>query len=378
MRREALAQLHHSHQVTVRTKDKARLTVYWPGMDKDIDNTILSCKLCQDSLPSQQKEPFTLKPMPQRPFQEIAADFCSHAGQQYLITVDCFSDWPEITPMMTNTTTEKLVSALKSSFCRTGAPDKVWTDQGPQFTSQAFQKFAKQWGFEHVTSSPRYPQSNGKAEATVKSMKKIIRSAWRGRSLDENKLARALLQYRNTPSRKDGLAPAQKLYGRPIQDTLPAHRRAFLPEWQRSTSMAEEQAQTTMDNVVKSYNSKAKLLPEITIGSRVALQNHETKRWDIYGTVTDITPHRRYFIRTQSGRVLVRNRRFLRCRIPPSIPTLTTDILPIHNLEGPRRSTRVRNKPNRLIEEIGISSFHVEDDQEAPVGGDVGNPLNIT
>ena len=68
------------------------------------------------------------------------------------------------------------------------------------------------------------------------------------------------------------------------------------------------------------------------------------------------------------------HRRFLRCRIPPSILTLTTDILPTHNLEGPRRSTCVQNKPNRLIEEIGISSFHVEDDQEAPVRGDVGNP----
>ena len=193
--------------------------------------------------------------------------------------------------------------------------------------------------------------------------------------IDENKLARALLQYRNTPSHKDGLSPAQKLYGRPIQDTLPAHRRAFPPEWQRSTSIAEEQAQTTMENVVTSYNSKARPLPEIKIGSRVALQNHETKWWDIYGTVTDIGPHRRYFIRMQSGRVLVRNRRFLCCRIPPSIPTLTTDISPTSNLERPRRSTRVRNKPNRLIEEIGISSFHVEDDQEAPVGGGGGGEM---
>ena len=216
MRREVLAQLHDSHQGMVRTKDRARLTVYWPGMDY-IDQTILSCKLCQDSLPSQQKEPITLKSTPQRPFQEIAVDFCSHAGLQYLITVDCFSDWPEISPMMTNTTTSKLMTSL-------GAPDKVWTDQGTQFTSQAFQEFAKQWGFKHVTSSPRYPQSNGKAEATVKSMKKIIQAAWWGRSLDENKLARALMQYRNTPSRKDGLSPAQKLYRRPIQDTLPAHR----------------------------------------------------------------------------------------------------------------------------------------------------------
>ena len=116
MRREALAQLHDSHQGTVRTKDRARFTVYWPGMDKEIDNTILSCKLCQDSLPLQQKEPITLKPTLQRPFQEIAADFCSHAGQQYLITVDCFSDWPEITPTMTKTTTKKLVSPLKCHF----------------------------------------------------------------------------------------------------------------------------------------------------------------------------------------------------------------------------------------------------------------------
>ena len=45
MRREALAQLHDSHQGTVRTKDRARLTVYWPGMDKGMDTTILSCKL---------------------------------------------------------------------------------------------------------------------------------------------------------------------------------------------------------------------------------------------------------------------------------------------------------------------------------------------
>ena len=187
-------------------------------MDKDIDNTILSCKLCQDSVPSQQKEPITLKPTPQRPFQEITAYFCSHAGQQYLITVHCFSDWLEITPMMTNTTTRKLVSALKLSFCCTGAPDKVWADQGPQFTSQAFRKFAKQWGFEYVTSTPRYPQSNGKAKATVKSMKKIIRSAWRGWSLDKNKLAQALLQYCNTPSPKNCMDDQYKTPCQPIDE----------------------------------------------------------------------------------------------------------------------------------------------------------------
>lgn len=77
MKRKVLEQPHESHQGMVRTKERARLVVYWPGMEVDIENirTILSCKLCQDSLPLKQTEPIILKPKPQQPFQEIAADF---------------------------------------------------------------------------------------------------------------------------------------------------------------------------------------------------------------------------------------------------------------------------------------------------------------
>ena len=91
-----------------------------------MDSVILSCKTCQDLLPSQPKEPIILKPQAERPFQEIAVDFCSHADQEYLIIVDRFSDWPEIVPMHKNTTTPRLTAALRAHFCRTGVPDKVW------------------------------------------------------------------------------------------------------------------------------------------------------------------------------------------------------------------------------------------------------------
>ena len=158
MRRQALEQLHESHQGMVHTKERAKLVVYWSGMEVDIENTILSCKLCQDSLPLQQMESIILKCKPQWLFQEIAADYCTHAGQKYLITVDFFSKWLEITLMSTNTTTTQLILSLKSSFCCFGDPDKLWSYQGPQFTSKAFQDFAKQWGFQHITSSPRYPK----------------------------------------------------------------------------------------------------------------------------------------------------------------------------------------------------------------------------
>ncbi len=217
MRLVVLSQLHESHQGCVRTKQRARLVVYWPGVDNDIENTILACQQCLEHLPSHPKEPITIKPRPSRPFQELAADFCSYAAQDFLILVDCYSDWPDIIHMGHNTTTPRLTAALTAAFCRSGAPDIIWSDQGPQFTSKTFQDFSKAWGFQHVTSSPMYPQSNGKIEATVKSMKKLIRASWTGTRLIEDRLARALLQYRNTPSRRDGLSPAQKLFGRPIR-----------------------------------------------------------------------------------------------------------------------------------------------------------------
>ena len=88
MRRDVLTSLHKSHQGSVRTKERARLVVYWPGLDNDIDNVISSCKQCQDYLPSNPREPITFKPKPSRPFEELAVDFCSHAGHDFLVTVD--------------------------------------------------------------------------------------------------------------------------------------------------------------------------------------------------------------------------------------------------------------------------------------------------
>ncbi len=49
--------------------------------------------------------------------------------------------------------------ALKSLIARYGVPDTVVSDNGPQFASEKFTKFAKQWHFERITSSPQYPQT---------------------------------------------------------------------------------------------------------------------------------------------------------------------------------------------------------------------------
>ena len=156
------------------------------------------------------------KEPPSQSFQELAIDVYFYRGQQFLIAVDCCTDWPEITSMGRHTTTSRLLNALLEIFSWYGTPDIVWSDQGPQFTSQAFKNISQTCGFQHITSSPTYPQSNRKAEAAVKSMKKLIARVSTGRQIDHSKLAWALLQCRNTPSRRDEISPAQRLLGRPL------------------------------------------------------------------------------------------------------------------------------------------------------------------
>ena len=138
MRQQVLSQLHELHQGSVRTKQQARLSVYWPSIDNDIDNIILACQQCQDCLPSNAKEPLIQKPTPDRPFQEIAVDLCSYAGHDYLVIVDCYTDWPAIISMERDTTAPQLIAALRQSFCCTAIPDILWSDGGPQFTFKKF------------------------------------------------------------------------------------------------------------------------------------------------------------------------------------------------------------------------------------------------
>ena len=139
---------------------------------------VYACTCCQDHLLSQPVESIVFKKQSKRPFQQVAADFCYHASKFYVIVVDCYLGWPTIIPMGRDIRAKHLIAGLRALFTQTAIPDVFWSDRGPQFTSTEFKSFAHQWGFCHQTSTPHYPQSNGRAEAAVvKSMNKIISGA---------------------------------------------------------------------------------------------------------------------------------------------------------------------------------------------------------
>ncbi|KAK4289628.1 hypothetical protein Pmani_037421 [Petrolisthes manimaculis] len=73
-----------------------------------------------------------------------------------------------------------------------------------------------------------------------------------------------------------------------------------------------------------SYDAHARPLPPLDLGTTVRVQHPVTKRWDTVGTVMGIGRSRDYHVRTPSGRVLWRNRRFLRAI--PSQAVVATDV----------------------------------------------------
>lgn len=66
--------------------------------------------------------------------------------------------------MQKTTNSNEFIRALKSTF----APEQVRSENGPQFDSVELSYFAKEWGFKHTTSRPRFPQANGDVEPRVR------------------------------------------------------------------------------------------------------------------------------------------------------------------------------------------------------------------
>ena len=105
-----------------------------------------------------------------------------------------------------------MINHLKAIFARHGIPETVISDNGPQYSSAEFAKFAEDWGFTHITSSPKYPQSNGEAERMVQTTKNLLTKS--------DDPYEGLFAYRTTPF-ENGFSQAELCMGRRLRTTLP-------------------------------------------------------------------------------------------------------------------------------------------------------------
>ena len=221
MQPEILQKLHDSHQGIQRCRLRAKTSVRWPGISKQISDVIERCPICvRDSPP--RREPLIPSKLPDHPWQKIGTDLFYLKKSNYILIIDYFSRYIEVIKLK-STTSQAIIEALQSVFSRHGIPETVVSDNGPQYSSNEFDTFAKRYNFIHTTSSPLFPQSNGQVERAVQTVKRLLSQS------DDPYMA--LLTYRSTPLPWCNLSPSELLMGRRLRTTLPVVPDQLIPSW---------------------------------------------------------------------------------------------------------------------------------------------------
>ncbi len=203
LRQTYLQRLLAMHQQAEKMEARARRSIWWPFIRRDIKNITKMCLLCQEKLPSQAPETERAHEEVYYPFHSLHMDLANYEGRQFLILTDQFSSFPHICECGKQAT--DFITLFITMY---RAPIVIYSDGGPQFRDE-FDDFCKKWSIKHIKSSPHYPQSNGVAELAVEEMKKIIRAVFdnKTRTLDKSGLAAAMLMFRNTRDHRPTYRP---------------------------------------------------------------------------------------------------------------------------------------------------------------------------
>ena len=210
-RGQAMEILHGSHPGMAKMKSLARSYLWWPGMDKQIEECVKSCDICQQT----QKDPpvLPLHPWawPDKPWTWVHIDYAGPLeGKMFLLITDAHSKWVEI-HVTNSSTSSTTIELLRKTFASLGLPKVLVSDNTTAFGGAEFSDFLKRNGIRHVLTPPYHPASNGLVE---EGMKRIKEGSWNTR------LARYLFKYRTTPHSSTGLSPAEMLYGRKLRTQL--------------------------------------------------------------------------------------------------------------------------------------------------------------
>ncbi|XP_065182156.1 uncharacterized protein K02A2.6-like [Sycon ciliatum] len=249
LRDMVIRKLHTSaHHGIVKCQAQARQSVWWPSWKNDVASAVTQCRTCCQHR-SQPPEPLRPTEFPSLPWQRVGSDLCQFGNTTYLVVVDYYSRYVEALPLR-STTSASVITAMKAIFARHGVPETLVTDNGPQYASDEFARFSCQWNFDHVTSSPHHPQSNGEAERAVRTIKQLLAKS------DDFQLA--LLTYRSTPL-QSGFSPSQLLMCRSLRGTLPVEPSTLLPTLPAGKKLREleqHRRAQSKDNFDKRHRTK--------------------------------------------------------------------------------------------------------------------------
>jgi transposase InsO family protein len=228
-RRDALRAAHDGalHRGVENTMVYLTSRFWFPQMEKFVCRYIAQCGQCQ-----RYARAGPISQFPNYAFQisdilahwnvDFAGPFLEDLfGFRYAcIGVEAITRWAEIRPSVTNTAADAANFLYHDIVCRFGLPKSIQSDNGPHFANECIQRLTETLQIRHKFSTPYYPQSNGRAERLIGTLKTMLAKAIQESDRDtqgklnwQPAMYSALYVYRVTPHYATGVSPAYLLYG---------------------------------------------------------------------------------------------------------------------------------------------------------------------
>ena len=198
--KRVLTMIHKCHLGLGKCKLQSKDTVYWPGINKELEKLVLNCEPCLKYSKAKSKQPASMSLGQEiliHPWMTIATDIFHFDGDSYLLIVDYMSRFPVVWKL-TSTTAQQVANQMKLVFSEYGWPGIIVSDNRPCYSAETFTKLMTDYSVNHITSSPHYPQVNSLAEKYVQIVKNLFYKAQE----ESTDFYKSLMIYRKTPLSK--------------------------------------------------------------------------------------------------------------------------------------------------------------------------------
>ena len=201
-----------------RTLRAVALSHWWPSINKDCANYVKYCQVCQRFKPTAKpKREYVSFPETSR-FRTVHIDLVgplkrTTRGYTSILTVmDRCSRWLEAYPMTSTTSFACAKRFINEWVSRFGVPDRIISDQGPQFESHLFNLVCNRLGIKRNRTTAWHPETNGALERAHGTLKNCLRCLSHATQDWDEALPIALLAMR-TAINDSGTSPSLIVYG---------------------------------------------------------------------------------------------------------------------------------------------------------------------
>ena len=191
---------------------------YWKTLTKDCTAFVKHCMLCQQYKPTAKPPREYIKFPETSRFRTVHIDLVgpfkrTARGNTSLLTMmDRCSRWIEAYPMQSTTAFSCARKLIHEWIARFGLPDRIISDQGPQFESALFNIVCNKFGIKHNRTTAWHPETNGILERAHSTLKNSLRCLCHQVQDWDDALPLALLSMRSAINDL-GVSPSLIVYG---------------------------------------------------------------------------------------------------------------------------------------------------------------------